>query len=270
MSNAPDPVRRSLTLGLPLLALPSVALADAALELAQAAHARPVGRNVTTTSRMELSEGTQTPRVRRLVTYRQDLGGGDSAYLARFLEPKDIAGVGLLSISRADGSTEQSLYLPELDRVRKVSGNRKGGRFVGSDLYFEDLQERKPKRDSHRLLGRETLAGVECDLLESTPLEADDSVYLRRLSWVERSSAMLLRVDYFERDPKTASKRWLVLERRRIQDYGTVTNSTMSDLTQGSSTRLVVESARYDRKLPARLFTPQALADESFESEYRL
>ncbi len=270
MSRCPDLDRRRLVAALPLLALPTWAWADEALALAEAVHGRPVGRDVTTTSRMELSERGRAPRVRRMVTYRLDRGRGESAYLARFLDPKDIAGVGLLSLTRADGSTEQSLFLPELDRVRKVSGDRKGGRFVGSDLYFEDLQERKPQRDRHRIVGRETLLGTECELLESTPIDADDSVYVKRLNWIDRSTAMALRIDYFERDPQAPSKRWLALDRQRIQGFWTVTASAMADLAQGSETRLIVESARYDRKLPDRLFTPRALADERYESEFRL
>jgi len=41
------------------------------------------------------------------------------------------------------------------------------------------------------------------------------------------------------------------------------------DLASGHETRLVVETALYDRKLPATLFNSQTLADESLESEYR-
>ncbi|RVT53433.1 outer membrane lipoprotein-sorting protein [Rubrivivax albus] len=270
MTSHTNDARRRLLATLPALALTPLARADDASALADAVHGRPVGRDVTTLSRMELAERGREPRVRRLVTYRLDRGRGESAYLARFLDPKDIAGVGLLSLTRADGSTDQSLFLPELDRVRKVSGDRKGGRFVGSDLYFEDLQERKPQRDTHRLLGREVLAGVTCDILESVPVDADDSVYLKRLNWIDRTTAMALRIDYFERDPQTVSKRWLALERQRIQGFWTVTTSSMADLAQGSETRLIVESARYDRKLPDRLFTPRALADERYESEFRL
>lgn len=266
----PDTSRRNFAIALPLLALTLRVHADEATALAAVVDGRPMGRDTTTTSRMELAERNRAPRVRRLVTYRLDRGRGESAYLARFLQPKDIAGVGLLSLTRADGSTDQSLFLPELDRVRKVSGDRKGGRFVGSDLYFEDLQERKPARDRHRLLGREALAGVECDLLESSPIAADDSVYLRRVSWIDRATAMPLRIDYFERDLQTASKRWLALDRQQIQGFWTVTASSMTDLTQGSETRLIVEAARYDRRLPDRLFTPRALADERYESEFRL
>jgi hypothetical protein len=43
----------------------------------------------------------------------------------------------------------------------------------------------------------------------------------------------------------------------------------MIDLASGRETRLVVETAKYDRKLPERLFTSQALADERLESDFR-
>jgi hypothetical protein len=263
--------RRALIATLPVLwTSVGAAPADDALALAEAVASRPVGRDVTTVSRMELAERGREPRVRRLITYRLDRGRGESAYLARFLEPRDIAGVGLLSLMRADGGTEQSLYLPELDRVRKVSGDRKGGRFVGSDLYFEDLQERRPRRDRHRLLGRESIADIECTVLESTPIDPDDSAYSRRVQWVDRVTLTTLRIDYFERDPQNPAKRWLSLERQRIQGYWTVVRSSMTDLAQNSETRLIVETARYDRKLPERLFSARALADESLESEFRL
>jgi hypothetical protein len=43
----------------------------------------------------------------------------------------------------------------------------------------------------------------------------------------------------------------------------------MIDLESGHETRMVVDVALYDQKLPAKLFTSQALADESLESDYR-
>jgi hypothetical protein len=242
---------------------------DAALKLAQAVHARPAGRDVTTLSRMELTERGRAPRVRELVTYRLDKGDGETANLMRFLEPDDIAGTGLLGISKADGSTDQWLFLPALDRVRRIAGDRKGGRFVGSDLYFEDLQERKPSQDRHRLLGKETLAGVACEVLESVPVDADNSVYLRRVSWIDPQTLLVLRVDYFERDESRPSKRWLAVQRRRIQNIWTVTESLMGDLNSGHETRLLVSKAIYDRRLPARLFSARALGDEQLESEFR-
>jgi len=249
--------------------LASPALADEASDLAQRVYDRPNGRDLTTLGRMVLTEKGRAPRIREIVTYRLDKSGGETANLIRFLDPEDIAGTGLLSIDKADGSTDQWLYLPALDRVRRISSDRKGGRFVGSDLYFEDLQERKPTKDRHRLLGKQTENGILCEVLESVPLDEDDSVYRKRISWVDPATAIVQRVDYFEKDPNTPSKRWLLRNKKRNQGYWTLTDSRMIDLESGHETRMVVDAALYDQKLPAKLFTSQALADESMESEYR-
>jgi hypothetical protein len=245
------------------------AMAGEASDLAQRVHDRPNGRDLTTLGRMVLTEKDRAPRIREIVTYRLDQTGGEAANLIRFLDPEDIAGTGLLSIDKSDGTTDQWLYLPALDRVRRISSDRKGGRFVGSDLYFEDLQERKPSKDRHRLLGRQTENGILCEVLESVPTDPRDSAYSKRISWIDPATAIPQRVDYFEKDANTPSKRWLLRSKKRNQGYWTLTDSRMIDLSSGHQTRMVVDVALYDQKLPAKLFTTQALADESLESEYR-
>jgi hypothetical protein len=265
----PSFATRSLGLLCALLLFAAAAAADDGLALAQKVYDRPNGRDLTTLGRMVLTEKGRAPRIRELVTYRLDKSGGETANLIRFLDPEDIAGTGLLSVDKADGSSDQWLYLPALDRVRRISSDRKGGRFVGSDLYFEDLQERKPTRDRHRVLGQQTENGIVCEVLESVPLDAKDSVYVKRISWIDPATAIPQRVDYFEKDGAAPSKRWLLRAKKRNQGYWTLTDSRMIDLDSGHETRMVVDAALYDQKLPAKLFTAQALADESLESEYR-
>jgi hypothetical protein len=247
----------------------STALADEASDLAQRVYDRPNGRDLVTLGRMVLTEKGRAPRIREIAAYRLEKSGGETANLIRFLGPEDIAGTGLLSIDKADGSTDQWLYLPALDRVRRISSERKGGRFVGSDLYFEDLQERKPSQDRHRLLGKQTENDILCVVLESVPLDAGDSVYKKRISWIDPATAIVQRVDFYEKDLDTPSKRWLLRSKKRNQGYWTITDSRMIDLASGHETRLVIDAALYDQKLPAKIFTSQALADESLETEYR-
>lgn len=247
----------------------AAAEADEGTALAQTVYGRPAGSDLTTVSRMELIEKGRAPRVRELIAYRAKRPGGETAHLIRFTEPTDVAGTGLLSVDKADGSNEQWLYLPALDRVRRIAGDRKGGRFVGSELYYEDLQDRQPTRDRHRLVGKDTVDGVPCELLESVPLDKTDSVYRKRVSCVDRSTALALRVDYFEHDDNAPSKRWLIVAKKKHKSYWTVTDSRMIDLASGRETRMLVEEALYDRKLPAKLFTSQALADENLEAEHR-
>lgn len=245
------------------------ALADDGLVLARKVYDRPDGRDLTTLSRMVLTEKGRAPRIREVVTYRMDTGRNEISNLIRFLDPEDIAGTGLLSIDKAEGDADQWLYLPALDRVRRISGSRKGGRFVGSDLYYEDLQTRSPDKDRHRLLGRQTENAILCDVLESIPVDEDNSVYRKRITWIDPQTLLPQRVDYFEKDDANPSKRWLLRSKKRVQGYWTVTDSRMIDLDSGHETRMVIDVALYDQRLPTRLFTTQALADESLESEYR-
>lgn len=245
------------------------ALADDAEILAQRVYDRPNGRDLTILGRMVLTEKGRAPRIREIVTYRLDKSGGETANLIRFLDPEDIAGTGLLSIDKVNGDTDQWLYLPALDRVRRISSDRKGGRFVGSDFYFEDLQDRKPSKDRHRLLGKQTENGILCEVLESISRDTEDSVYEKKISWIDPDTAIPQRVDYFEKDPVAPTKRWLLRKKSRNQGYWTISDSRMIDLESGHETRMVVDLALYDQKLPIKLFTTQALADESLESEYR-
>lgn len=238
-------------------------------ELARSVHDRPDGRDLTTVGTMTLTEAGREPRVRELITYRTDPGNGKVASLIRFLAPADIRDTGLLTIDRDGGETDQWIYLPALDRSRRIPATRKGGRFVGSDLFYEDLQDREVERDRHRWLRTEAVAGVEAEVVESTPLEADDSVYGRRVSWIHPDIFIPLRIDFFSRDSAEPFKRLTVQRVERIDGYWTVMDSVMEDLESGHSTRMTLSAALYDRDLPDDLFSVRVLEDPAREAPLR-
>jgi hypothetical protein len=291
---APALSRRALLAGLggavlpallPLVPARALAAAGDGLALARRVHARADGQDVSSAVTMSLGEEGKQPRVRKMVVYRsngekgeksnnsENSERGDVATLIRFTAPADIDGTGLLTLDAADGATNQWIYLPAMQRVRRVDSNRQGGRFVNSDYYFEDLRDRKPSADTHRIAGLEKLSfGVSdtlCEVLESVPVQADNSVYLKRLAWIEPKSLLPLRLDFFERQSDQPSKRLLVTRREQVQGYWTVMDSTLTDLQTGHQTRLAVEKVLYDRQLPASLFTSRALADERQERGFR-
>lgn len=246
------------------------AIADeAGYALAEKRYNRSNGRDSSSIGQMILTEKGHSPRTRELVIYRMDKSRTETAGLIRFLEPEDIAGTGLLTLDKPGSDADQWLYLPALDKVRRISGSRKGGRFVGSDLYYEDLQERHPDKDEHRILGKETINGVACDILESIPLDEDNSAYNKRIAWIDPKTLLPMRIDFFEKNPDTPSKRLALIRKEKIQGYWTVMESRMTDLKSGHETQLILNVVQYDRKLPASLFTTQTLADENQEAEYR-
>lgn len=272
----PQTLRRSIArllataaLGLLTSAAALAADAEAGMALAQRVYDRPDGRDLSSAVSMSLVEQGRAPRVRSMILHRRDAGGGEVATLIRFTAPADIDGTGLLTVDSAAGESNQWIYLPAMQRTRRVDSSRKGGRFVNSDYYFEDLRDRKPNMDLHRLIGRERIGEVDCEVLESLPAEASNSVYKRRLSWIDPESLLPLRIDFFEKNADTASKRLIVDRREQVQGYWTVMDSTLTDLANGHLTRLVVERIAYDRDLPERLFSAKALEEESVEKEFR-
>lgn len=272
-----DPIRAgslrrriALLLGVAVLGLAGQAFADeAGSALAQRVYDRPDGRDFSSAVTMLLTEQGRAPRVRNMILHRRDAGNGEVATLIRFTAPADIDGTGLLTQDSAAGESSQWIYLPAMQRTRRVDSNRKGGRFVNSDYYFEDLRDRKPNMDVHRVIGRERVGEVECDVLESVPADASNSVYKRRLSWIDPESLLPLRVDFFEKKADEPSKRLLVEKHEQMGDYWTAMDSTLTDLAKGHQTRLVVERIVYDRDLPERLFSSKALEEENVEKEFR-
>lgn len=242
---------------------------EAGRALAQRVYDRPDGRDSVTEGVMVLVEQGHSPRVRHMFGYRLDKGEGEVWSLIRFTAPPDIDGVGLLTRNHPGEDADQWLYLPALERTRRIASERKGGRFVGSDLFYEDLQEREVEMDRHRLLGREPVEGVTCEVLESVPADSGNSVYAKRVSWIHPQTLIALRTDFFKPGRDEPVKRLKVHRIERIQGYWTVMDSTMTDLTSGHSTRLRTDSIRYDQQLPGTLFERRTLEDPARELQYR-
>lgn len=243
--------------------------AEAGRQLAQAVYDAPNGDDFASRAVMTLIEKGRAPREREMYTMRVDRGGGERWSLTRFTSPADIEGVGLLTKDYPGDENDQWLYLPALDRVRRVSSSRKGGRFVGSDLFFEDLRDREVSMDRHRFTGEEKIGRLLCRVLVSEPVDPDNSVYTKRISWIHPGTMTPLRVDLYQAHSKTPVKRLSVKKLKRIQGFWTVLDSTMEDLETGHVTRISQSAVKYNQGIPDQLFTSQALADDRAEARFR-
>jgi hypothetical protein len=272
----PSPLLSRQSLAVLLMALAAgLALAGPEAEeqgerLAQAVYDRPDGKDMSVRAVMLLTEHGRSPRVRELHTYRLRRGPEQVWSLIRFTSPADVNDTGLLTLDHAGAETDQWLYLPALDRARRIPSARKGGRFVGSDFYYEDLRDRTPDMDHHRLLGDEELDGRPVQVLESVPVDPDNSVYSRRLSWIDSERLLPLRVEFFVAGRDEPAKRLQVHAVEQVQGYWTVMDSTMTDLQSAHETQIAVEAIQYDRGLPFTFFSRQTLEDPAREASYRL
>lgn len=238
------------------------------LKLAQQVYDRPAGDDAVSQVTMILSGKEVQTRKRKLAVYRLDKGGGERWSLMRFSTPADVEDTGLLTLDHPGDNSDQWLYLPALDRVRRISSSRKGGRFVGSDFFYEDLRDREPDMDKHRLAGKGKVGKVQCDILVSTPVDPDSSTYSKRVSWIHRRTLTPLRVDFYKKGTRKPVKRLLARRLKKIQGYWTVLQSTMYDLKTGHRTQLATSRIKFDQGIPESLFSRRGLSDPSREKQY--
>lgn len=237
--------------------------------LIQQVYDRPDGVDVSSRGYMILTEQGYEPRVRRMFSYTFRKDSGETLSLLRFTAPKDIADVGLLTKDYPEKNSDQWLYLPALGRARRISASRKGGRLVGSDYYYEDLEVREVELDTHRYLGEQKLGGALCKLVESIPVDTENSVYNKRISWIHPATMIPLQIDYYQEGSESPVKRLKVYRIARVQGYWTVMDTGMTDLETGHQTRMKTEKIIYDRGLNESLFSQQILIDPTKESHYR-
>lgn len=237
--------------------------------LAQAVYDRPNGDDFSSLVVMTLRSSDGHTRQRVLYSYAKEKGPRERWTLMRFVQPEDVNGTGLLTLDYPGDESDQWLYLPALDKVRRISSSRKGGRFVGSDFYYEDLMDREVEMDHHSLQGSGSVGKVPCELLVSTPRDPENSVYSKRVSCIYRKLLVPLSVELYEKGKARPSKKLTARRIKKVQGIWTILESTMYDLETGHRTQLLTQKIKYNQGLPDQLFTRRDLTDDSSERRYR-
>lgn len=238
------------------------------LSLATAVYDRHSPKDSSAKVEMLLSKNGKLKKRRLLFSYGLDKGQSERLTLMRFVQPKDVDGTGLLSKDYLGDDNDQWLYLPSLDRVRRISSKRKGGRFVGSEFFYEDLRDREANMDDHLLLGDGKAGNSACLLLQSTPIKKSNSIYKKRISCIHPKILVPLWTEFYQKK-STPIKRLKAKRIKKVQGYWTIFESSMTNLKTGSSTQLITREVLYNQKIPESLFTQRGLEDESQERPYR-
>lgn len=119
--------------------------------------------------------------------------GADVKSLLQFLEPPEVKGVSLLTLSRPGAVDEQWFYVPSIDRERRIAEQEKSTRFLGTHYTYEDMEERSLDDHTYRLLGEEARDGIPCYKVESVPIPGKKSQYEKSVVWVDAARFVVIR-----------------------------------------------------------------------------
>ncbi len=150
-------------------------------------------------------------RIRQL----EENSDGDRVIVV-FDEPGNIRGTGLLTYTHLDDVDDQWLFLPALNRVKKIASRNKSGAFVGSEFSYEDLTAPEVEKFHYRHLGDEAcpeiVPVIQCALVERVAKD-EFSGYSKELHWISPDHYLTRRVEYYDK------RKGNLIKILRLSDY---------------------------------------------------
>ena len=139
-----------------------------ALEIMQRVDARDEGSSSVATSTMVLIDKKDRQRSRQLKQYAKEYSDAKK-YMAHFLTPADLKDTVYINYDwRSTGSEDDSwLYLPALNKVKRIASEDRSGAFLGSDFSYADISGFELAWYDYTLLKESELVdGHDCWVIE--------------------------------------------------------------------------------------------------------
>lgn len=212
---------------------------------------------------MKLVSSKGRERVRTINRKTMTDNADNVSSLIRFLSPMDIKGTGFLSIEYTDRDEDQWLYLPALNKTRRISAADQSDNFMGSDFTYEDIGTEDIDNFEYTILGKEEIDNATCYKIEAKPNNektADESGYVKRIIYVDQTNYMIRRVIYFNKKNEK-SKILNNYEIELIEDANKwrTHKSVMENLETNNKTILIYNNYRIDKSIDKVTFTKRTL-----------
>ena len=167
---------------------------SASEEIMRRVDERAIPKDMKSDMTMKLIDKKGRERVRTVRIIRQ----GDERQIMWFLAPADVRGTSFLRISNEDRNDDMWLYLPAFKKVRRIATKARKENFMGSDFTYEDMEKRKLKDYTYKLVREERLGDHECYVVESIPKESVDSDYSKIISWVWKDDYLIIKEEFYD------------------------------------------------------------------------
>ncbi len=174
----------------------------------------------------------------------------------RITAPAKERGTGTLRIK-----TNMWLYLPKVERIIKIPPSLMLQPWMGSDFTNDDLvKESSLVEDyTHSIAGEVTTAGDACWRLVAMPKPDAAVVWGKMILDIRKTDALPRKQEFY--DERGRLRKVLTFEEiRRLGDRNYPLRWRMVPVDKpGHETLLVYKQLRFDRPIPARIFTQQNL-----------
>ena len=145
------------------------------------------------------------------------------------------------------------ILLPALGKARRISGSSKDGKFLGSDLYFYDLEDHDLEDYDYKFIKEEVLDGVEFYVVESIPKDKK-APYSKILSWVRKDNYFVYKDEMYGKKQGRLIKTNIIKETKVIQGIIEPTKMVINNHKENQKTFYLVENINVNTGLKNKIF----------------
>lgn len=213
---------------------------------------------------MRTVDRTGSARVSSATIYWQKFGESSKA-LIRFSAPEDLRGSALLMLQKGERA-DMFMYLPELQKVRRVTKRSVSGSMFGTDFSYEDFERFQGlavDAETRRLPDGE-VEGRKVFVLEGRPSRGEESAYERIVSFVDQEHCIPIHTELYEKGERLRKVMVMPSEKITKEAESWVPQLVLvKDLVNETQTELLVDEIELEKKLPRKLFSERELVSGS-------
>jgi outer membrane lipoprotein-sorting protein len=226
------------------------------LEIAKAAEQADTGFNSSIVDlKMTLKNKNGQTSERHMTTKTLELIEDGDKSLIVFNSPKDVKGTATMTFTHKIGADDQWLFLPSIQRVKRISSNNKSGPFVGSEFAYEDLSSQEVEKYTYKFLKEEgPLLQVEQD-----PVDPKSGYARRIVTYNKGKGYRMEKVEFYDR--KNSLLKTLTYSDYKIykDKFWRASTFVMVNTQSNKETRLEFSNYNFDADLTDEDFTQVAL-----------
>lgn len=186
-----------------------------------------------------------------------DPNDGDKT-LVIFDLPPDVKGTALLSHTHIADADDQWLFLPALERVKRITSSNKSGPFMGSEFAYEDFTAQEVAKYTYKWLRDEPCGDLSCWVIERDP-RYEHSGYSRQIAWVDQAEYRAQKVEYYDRNERLLKTLTLSDYTHHLDRFWRAHRLAMLNNQNGKSTELTWSDYQLKLPLSDQDFTETAL-----------
>jgi len=234
-------------------------------EIATKVNDRDDGDNVTSKLKMILIDKNGKKRIRDLKTFTKDKGE-DKLKLMFFLTPADVKNTAFLTYDYDDSNRDddQWLYLPELQKVKRIASSDKSSSFMGSDFTYSDMTSRNVEDYTYKVMKEPTVGGYKTWQMLVTPKSEktiEETGYTKSIMFIRQDNFVVIQALHYIK----AGKKLKYMQVKGLEKIDGIWTATEMQMVTKKGKKMLHKTIfkfseiKYNQKLDESLFTTRTL-----------